>query len=337
MKKIKVAQIGTSNYSHGNLIWESLKRQPHLFEIAGYAMPENEEEKFPNKMPAFEGYRKMTVEEILQDPTITAVLVETEELFLTKYAILAAKSGKHVHMEKPGGQNPAEFEELIAIARETKKVLHVGYMYRYNPYVAELIKQAKNGELGEIISVEAQMNRIAPQTDEARQWLSCFKGGITFFLNCHLIDLIFQICGKPEDIIPFNCVSGIRGTDSEDFGMIVFKYKNGVSFAKTNAAEIGGYLRRQLVVAGTKKTVEIKPLEVNAGGYNIYSVKTEHFNPNQPGQPLTTKSDVFDRYGVVTEAFASYVRGEKENPYTLDYELELYKLILKACGIGDEG
>ena len=32
--------------------------------------------------------------------------------------------------------------------------------------------------------------------------------------------------------------------------------------------------------------------------------------------------------------FASYVRGEKENPYTLDYELELYKLVLRACGCG---
>jgi len=31
-------------------------------------------------------------------------------------------------------------------------------------------------------------------------------------------------------------------------------------------------------------------------------------------------------------AFAAYVRGETENPYTLDYELELYKTILKACG-----
>jgi hypothetical protein len=26
------------------------------------------------------------------------------------------------------------------------------------------------------------------------------------------------------------------------------------------------------------------------------------------------------------------VRGEKKNPYTLEYELELYKTVLKACG-----
>ena len=56
MRKIKVAQIGTSINSHGNHIWETLKKQSDLFEICGYAMPENEKEKFPGQMKAFEGY-----------------------------------------------------------------------------------------------------------------------------------------------------------------------------------------------------------------------------------------------------------------------------------------
>jgi hypothetical protein len=33
------------------------------------------------------------------------------------------------------------------------------------------------------------------------------------------------------------------------------------------------------------------------------------------------------------ESFAAYVRGEKENPYTLDYELDVYKTVLKTCGV----
>ena len=32
------------------------------------------------------------------------------------------------------------------------------------------------------------------------------------------------------------------------------------------------------------------------------------------------------------KAFAQYVRGEKQNPYSPDYELELYKTVLKSCG-----
>ena len=51
MKKIKIAQIGTSQNSHGNDIWNTLKRLSDVFEIVGYALPENEEEKFKNRMP----------------------------------------------------------------------------------------------------------------------------------------------------------------------------------------------------------------------------------------------------------------------------------------------
>jgi hypothetical protein len=29
--------------------------------------------------------------------------------------------------------------------------------------------------------------------------------------------------------------------------------------------------------------------------------------------------------------FAEYVTGKKENPYTYDYELELYKTVIKCC------
>jgi hypothetical protein len=33
------------------------------------------------------------------------------------------------------------------------------------------------------------------------------------------------------------------------------------------------------------------------------------------------------------ESFASVVRGEKENPYTPNYELELFKTLIIACGM----
>lgn len=336
MNKIKVAQIGTSDYSHGNLIWKSIAKQSDIFEIAGYALPENEDKKFPRRMTAFQNHKRLTVDEILNDPTITAVIIETEEIYLTKYALLAAKSGKHIHMEKPGSQSLCEFEKLMDTVRQNNTILHMGYMYRYNPFVMELISDIEKGELGDIISVEAQMNGICPQTNEARQWLATFQGGMMFFLGCHLIDLIFRICGQPDEIIPLNCVTNINGTTSEDFGMAAFKYKNGISFAKTNAAEIGGYLRRQLVVSGSKRTVELKPIEVTVSGSSIYSTKTDYFNPATPDQPAVVNSEIFDRYDNMMLAFASYVCGEKQNPYTYDYELELYKIILKACGANYE-
>ena len=42
MKKIKIAQKGTSEYSHGNPIWETLLKHSDVFEVVGYAFPEND-------------------------------------------------------------------------------------------------------------------------------------------------------------------------------------------------------------------------------------------------------------------------------------------------------
>ena len=43
-------------------------------------------------------------------------------------------------------------------------------------------------------------------------------------------------------------------------------------------------------------------------------------------------TDNFTRYDNMMLSFADMVNGIKENPWSYDYELELYKTILKACG-----
>ena len=329
MRKIKIAQIGTSGNSHGNHIWNSLKKQTDIFDIVGYAFPENEREKFPNLMEQYENYPEMTVEEILNNPEIEAVTIETEEIYLTKYAIMAAKAGKHIHMEKPGGRERNDFEELIRLMKKSNQVFHVGYMYRYNPYVIELMQQIAKGELGEIISIEAQMN--CRHKTEVRKWLGNFKGGNMFYLGCHLIDLIYRIQGTPKNILPLSRSTGVDGLNTEDFGMAVLEYERGVSFAKVNSTEMGGYLRRQFVVCGTNATVELKPFEIDTGcGHKTTRTYCDFSDWHKDG--VHTATEIFDRYDGMMRAFAEYVVGEKKNPYTLDYELELYKIILKCCG-----
>ena len=198
MRKIKIAQIGTSTVSHGDDIFYTLGTLPDVFEVVGYALPENEREKFPERMADFEGYREMTVEEILNDPDIEAVAVETEEIYLTQYALLAAQQGKHIHMEKPGGISLPDFERLIRAVKAKQKVFHTGYMYRYNPAIVDLLDRIQSGELGEILSVEAQMSCC--HSKAVRDWLGNFPGGMLFFLGCHLIDLVLRIQGNPTII-----------------------------------------------------------------------------------------------------------------------------------------
>ena len=178
MKKIKIAQIGMNRYSHAPEVFHTLSVCSDEFEIVGYAIVEDERETCADKIArAFAGYRELTLDEILNDPEIEAVTVETDEIHLLKYAQMAADHGKHIHMEKPGSQSVEDFERLVETVRKNGTVLHIGYMYRYNPFVADAVKRARDGELGHIYSVEAHMSRLDSKT--TREWFGSFKGGMS--------------------------------------------------------------------------------------------------------------------------------------------------------------
>ena len=331
MRKIRVAQIG-AEHDHSYLIMNSLRKQTDVFDVIGYAVPDGEKNINPK---IYDGLPQLTVEEIFNDTALDAVIIETGEKNLTKYALMAAERGISVHMDKPGGYELADFEKLIGTVKEKKTVFHTGYMYRYNPAVRKIQERIKNGELGEIYSVEAQMS--CEHTDAKRAWLGDFPGGMMFYLGCHLIDMICLFRGIPDEVIPFNANTGINGNTSEDYGFAVLKYPNGVSFAKSCAAERGGFTRRQLVVCGSRGTVELKPFEhlVDPGrGTDQHTHVRECITPGRSWSfdGVQYHCEPFDRYDSMMRSFAEYVVGEKENPYSPDYELAVYSTMLKACG-----
>ncbi len=330
MKKVKIAFIGIG-HDHAKQNIESFKSQTDLYEIAGYCVPEDDEPQpyLTADDKIFDDLEKLTLDEILGDKSIEAVVVEAVDKKLTKFALAAAKAGKHVFMDKPGSGTLAEFEELISEIKKQGTVFELGYMYRFNPFVIELKEQIKRGELGDVVGIETQMNCI--HNPEKRSWLSDYPGGMMHFLGCHLVDLIFSIQGRPEKITAYNRSSGLDGVTGEDIGFAVFEYKNGVSFAKTSAVEYGGFSRRNLTVVGTKKTVELRPFEQYEGkDMKMFTEKTEYSVWDWPNRGEKDKV-YLHRYAAMTAAFASYINGE-ENPFTPDYELELYELVLKACG-----
>ena len=42
------------------------------------------------------------------------------------------------------------------------------------------------------------------------------------------------------------------------------------------------------------------------------------------------------RYDGMLSDFAAIVRGEKENPFSYEYELELHRMIMYCCGLGTD-
>ena len=340
MKRIKIAQIGIG-HDHASAIFDSLLRQADIFEVKGYCVCKDEEERFERKRSSvYARSVRLSLEEILNDPQLDAVTVECDEGNLTRYALMAIEKGLPVHMDKPGSADPEAFAQLIERAEDKKLTMHLGYMYRYNPVILKTLKDIDSGKLGKIYSVEAHMDCFHNETK--RQWLEAFPGGMLFYLGCHLVDLIVRIQGVPEEIIPLNSCTGFDGVTAQDYGMAVFKYQGGVSFAKTCAAEPGGFQRRQLVICGEKGTVVINPLErylkdaadkkdLLTGDRMI--TKEEAQRDGWHGNILYQETPPFNRYDTMMSAFAAMVRGERENAYSYEYEVALHRILLEACGV----
>ncbi|MGI6634663.1 MAG: Gfo/Idh/MocA family protein [Christensenellales bacterium] len=332
MKKIRIGQLGAMHDHAGDII-QTLKKMSNIYEIVGVAIPEEEIMLNPQ---LYDGIPQMCVGELLECKNLQAITVETSEVNLSKYAKLAAERKLAVHMDKPGGIVLADFEHLIETVKRNNTVLHTGYMYRYNPAVMQLKKDIDRGKLGCIYSVEAHMNCFHNATK--RQWLSQFPGGMMFFLGCHLIDMICYLQGFPIDVVPYTTPTGFDGVDADDFGFTVLRYTHGISFAKTCAAELGGFMRRQLVVCGEKGTVQLLPFEAPPDitkRTDLYTGVRECFDLDggwfYDGTSYRTK--LYDRYIPMMCAFASYVSGTQQNPFTPDYELALYRTIMRACSV----
>ncbi len=334
MKRIKTVQIGTE-HDHAASVFRSLLRFPERFEVVGYVLPEGETLREPE---TYKGHPCLTLEEALALPDLGAAVIETREEDLTEYACLFASRGIAVHMDKPGGIDPVRFDALIAAVKERHSVLHLGYMYRYNPAVLALKEAIAAGKLGKILAVEAQMNCM--HTPEKRRWLGRFPGGEMFYLGCHLVDLVYSILGEPTEVIPLNAATGADGVEATDFAMAVLRYPFGTSFVKSSAIEPGGYMRRQLVVTGTLGSVQFLPFEspLREGDANIQTavrtVTENIFDWFTDGE--TVQTPIFNRYDDMIKAFHAYATEEKQNPFTPDYERRLYHLLLKCCGAREE-
>ena len=337
-KKIRVVQIGTQ-HDHAFFAFEAVSKLSDKYEIIGYFEPDDKAKKVANQNPLYAKYKQLSLTEVFERSP-DAVIIETTEQELTNYALMFAQKGIHIHMDKPGGCSLAEFESLIKTVKNNNIIFHTGYMYRYNPALKKAEELIKSGTLGEIYSVETHMSCTHPK--EKRDWLERLPGGMMFYLGCHLIDIVLRFMGKPDRIVPYNFRSGFLGATGEDNTFCLFEYKNGVSFAKTTAIEPSGFARRQVVICGTRGTYEIKPLEDYFDKNTISLLKSNvSYSFADEDGTFTWKNDAvsketfgpFDRYMPMMNAFAEMVCGERKNPFTPDYELELYRTILIACGL----
>lgn len=303
---------------------------PDVFEVVGCVAESPEREAEIRNTPPYSSVKFMSREELLERG-VDAVLVESYDLNLVRDAIFWAENGVHIHLDKPAGGSVEEFAKLLGICKKKGVSLQMAYMYRYNPALLDCKERIARGELGQIHSVTAVMNTC--HDPAKRRWIARLPGGIMFFLGCHMIDLVYGLMGLPEDIHPVIKRTGFDGVDCPDSATALFEYPTGASLVQATSVEVNGYGRRQLVVCGSEGTYEIMPLECPMKAYLTLRKDSATYADRRTALDIPGDLKGAARYDRLLYDFAAFVRGEKENPYTFDYELQLHRLIMYCCGV----
>ena len=326
-KIIRIGHVGTlHDHSIGKL--RSVHKLSDTFDVVGIVVEDEERREQLRREYPYSLYPFISEDELL-NRGCDAVMVEGFEYELPHTAMRFIQNGIPVHIDKPAGRDIDVFESALRIAKLKKVPVQMAYMYRYNPAVQKCLEMISQGQLGDILSVTAIMNTGHPP--EKQQWLHNFKGGIMFFLGCHMLDLIYRIQGIPLSITPFLKEACIDGVCTENQATAVLEYKHGISIAQANSCEINGYGRRQLVVSGSKGTFEIRPLERIPRAFYTGIDEAVPFEDKRTELTFSPVTDAV-RYDAMMLDFAAMVRGETENNYSYEYELQLQKIVLACCG-----
>jgi len=88
--------------------------------------------------------------EIIEDPSIDAVVVATPMSSHYALGMEAIEAGKHVFIEKPMATNSDDCRRLIDAAASRDRTLMVGHTFVYSPPVRMIKDMIDSGELGEV-------------------------------------------------------------------------------------------------------------------------------------------------------------------------------------------
>lgn len=142
-----------------------------------------------------------SMEEILSDPTIDLVVVNTPTYSHYEYALATLHAGKHIVVEKAFTTNLEEALTLQALAKVKSKHIFVYQNRRLDSDFLTVKKIVEAGELGELVEAEFRYDRFnGAQSPKLHKEIPGPGAGIIKDLGPHLIDQALYLFGLPEKV-----------------------------------------------------------------------------------------------------------------------------------------
>ena len=135
--------------------------------------------------------------DILDDPEISLVVVNTPDHLHADMARQALEAGKHVIVEKPFTLSADDASTLIRLAAEKQCMLSVFQNRRWDGDFLTVKELIDSGRLGRLVDFESHFDRY--RTTIQASWKDRSTGtGTLYNLGSHLVDQALHLFGMPQ-------------------------------------------------------------------------------------------------------------------------------------------
>jgi len=266
-------------------------------------------------------------EDVLSQP-LDGVVVEGRVHQNLRWARLALEAGYPVLLEKPAGDRLEEHRRLVELARAKHLHLQMSYLFRYMTAVLEMLARAKRGELGRIYQFRARLPKDLPSYGRFVEELKPYRGGMFFEMAGHVIDMCVAILGRPKGVSSFLAHHHQGGPqDYLDNGVAVLEYEHAFGIIEVPALEVAPASRR-IEVYGTEGAIAIPHL----GSGHLENPNVQPIEFYRAGMERWQRLDLPAATLQIADLreFAACAARKKEPDYSLDHDLAVEEILLKA-------
>lgn len=168
-------------------------------------------EKLGQEFKAHQAYSYRDFVECLKNSEVEAVYIATPPGEHEKYAVAAAKAGKHVLCEKPLAATVQQARKMVDACRRNKVQFMTAYRKYFEPSTVTLKKMITNGDLGRIDIIHTLFGEFRPYGDNSPAWLFSRKlsgGGPLMDLGVYCVNTCRWLVG--EDPVAAEATSWAR-------------------------------------------------------------------------------------------------------------------------------
>ncbi len=167
----------------------------------------------------------------LADPAIDAVVLATPHTQHAEQVIAAARAGKHIFTDKPFALTRASAEAAAAAAADARRVLAVGFNWRFQPALQEIRRMVQDGRLGRLLHIEGNFNGPSVYRFPREHWRQQAEegpaGGMTG-RGVHVVDAMLYLAG-PIDSVFAQSYRLTLDYGLDDTTSMLFKFRNGAT------------------------------------------------------------------------------------------------------------